>query len=379
MVFTPIKVGPMNVINRFMRSPCCEKLADNKTGVAEPKLLKYIEKLSEGKVGLIIPGYVYISQHGKAATRQTGLHNKQQMEVWRPTIEKVHKNGSKLVFQLAHAGSCLDPNEAHHEPYGVSDNALVPGTRAMTIQEIEETINEFVNSAKLAKEAGADGIQIHGAHCYLIATFLSPLFNRRTDKYGGSLENRIRIAQEITDEIKKANGKDFPVLIKMNTTDCLPGGMDKYEASKIVHALKGIDLFELSGGTTSMTIIRSRPVQSFYRKGKIDEINQYIETQRGNDAKYPFEENYHLENSKYIKQHNPDKTIAVVGGLRDLNVMEKIIQNKWADLVSLGRPLIRETHLVKDFMEGKKTRADCISCGECILRNPTGKCYYPTE
>ncbi|OHS97840.1 NADPH dehydrogenase [Tritrichomonas foetus] len=377
LVFKPIKVGNLTLMNRFMRSPCSEHRADPKTGIANAKLLKYIEQLGEGKVGLIVPGYVYISQRGKAGPAQTGLHTKEQAEVWRKTIEKVHSYGSKLVFQIAHAGSCLDPVSANHEPFGVSDGALNPEARAMTLQEIEETIQEFVDSAKLAKSVNADGVQLHGAHCYLLSTFLSPLFNRRTDKYGGSHENRIRIVQEITDEIKKACGNDFPVLIKMNSNDCVEGGTTPEIASKVVHSLKGIDLFELSGGTTAMTIIRSKPVSSFYKKAKIEEINYYIDTQRSNDAHYQFEENYFLEGAKLIKKENPDKLIAVVGGIRELSQMEEIVSSGAADIVSLGRPLIREPFLIRDFINGKKTRADCISCGECILRNPSGKCYFP--
>ena len=157
LLFSPIKVGPITIKNRFMRSPTYEGLA-NSDGT--PK-----KRLSEGEVGLIIPGYMYPMEACKAAPKQCAMYNDKHSNSWKNTVNKVHKNGSKIVFQICHAGV---PD--HLEKKGPS---TFPGLyNSLTKTEIEDIIESFRKSAVQSQKAGVDGVQLHGAHGYLFSSFI---------------------------------------------------------------------------------------------------------------------------------------------------------------------------------------------------------------
>jgi 2,4-dienoyl-CoA reductase-like NADH-dependent reductase (Old Yellow Enzyme family) len=366
-----------------MRSPVWEAMADEVTGVASPKLLKLMEDLSRGGVGLIIPGYVYVSKTGKAITKQTGLFNHETANVWKDTIERIHGNGSKFVFQICHGGNDCQPALIGDTPRGCSESPLIPGTRSMTIVEIEDTIQAFINSAKLASSVGADGVELHGAHGYLLSEFLSPAINRRTDKYGGTLENRLRIVQEITAGIRSVTDREsFTIGIKMNGHDFLDGGVTPELAAKHVHELNGIDFFEISCGFWNVTAtIRSIPRDSIFKGLSKEEVEQVKQTIKKEIPGVTYRNSYTLDLAEIIKSANPDRIIGSVGGHRELSEMNNAISSGKVDIISMARPFIREPHLVKMFERGEKTRAGCISCGECIWRpqGPSGvRCSWTT-
>ena len=378
VIFSPLKVGSMTIKNRFMRSPVWEALADEKTGLPTPKLLKAMVNLARGGVGLIVPGYVYISEDAHALPYQTGLYDTKTADAWKDTIKKMHSYGSKVVFQPCHGGCGCSPDIVG-TPRGCSGH--VPGTRAMTTAEVEETIDNFINSAKLAARAGADGVEIHAAHGYLLSEFLSPAVNKRTDRYGGSYENRIRIVKEIVEGIRKATDRNnFLIGIKMNGHDCLPGGVTPELAAREVHDFDGIDFFEISCGFSNvMSTIRSVIRGTLFKGLTQPQVELATAMLKREVPGFEFHHGYTVEYAEYVKKQNPNKVIASVGGLRDLDKMEEIVKSGKVDMVSLARPFLREPDLVNKFMKGKKT-ADCLSCGECILRRPDKngvKCTYP--
>ncbi|KAK8883157.1 hypothetical protein M9Y10_045805 [Tritrichomonas musculus] len=361
LLFTPIKIGPMTIKNRFMRSPTYESLG-NPDGTPKPRLLKMIERLSEGEVGLIIPGYVYTMENGKAAPRQCGLINQQQAYAWKSTIEKVHKNGSKLAFQLCHGGAGVNKDLEK-----VAPTAIPYFCKGLTTSEVEDIIDSFHKSALLAKSCGADGIEIHGAHGYLFSLFLSPLFNRRNDKYGGSLEGRARVISETAEAIRKSAGPDFSVLIKMNGNDFLPFSTTPELAAQYVNHLKSkIDLFEISCGIGNPDVI--------IRTKKVGFINKYF-------YHLKLEEGYNLKFAEYIKRKNPDANIACVGGFKTLSVMEDAVRKEKTDIISMSRALIREPDLVKRFQLHQATKSACKSDNYCIHHSEDHErglsCNYP--
>ena len=199
-LFSSFQCGPMTLPNRFIRSATWEGLADS-NGFPAQELFNKMVQLAKGGCGLIVPGYCYTIQHGRANPTQTGMTSKEHAQIWKETIDEIHKNGSKIMFQLAHGGDKCNQNDIGQQPIGCS--GLEPGSRAMTDAEICETIESFAKAAKYLKEAGADGVQLHAAHGYLLSQFLSPYLNRRTDKWGGVTENRTRIVFEIVNEIRK--------------------------------------------------------------------------------------------------------------------------------------------------------------------------------
>lgn len=361
LLFSPLKIGPMIIKNRFMRSPTYESLA-NPDGTPKPRLLRMVEKLAEGDVGLIVPGYVYPMEGAKAAPRQSALYNQKHADSWKSTIDKVHKFGSKIIFQICHGGVDVISGLEKKTP------SPLPGkSEALTISEIEDIINSFYKSSMLAKSCGADGIQFHSAHGYLLSTFLSPLFNRREDKYGGTIEGRSRIISEMSEAIRKGAGPDFSISIKLNGNDFLPFGTTPEIASEYVHHLKSkIDMFEISCGICNHTCT--------IRPKNVGFINRFI-------YGFKFEEGYNLKLAEYIKRKNPDTVIASVGGFKTVKFMEETMVKNKADIISLCRPFIREPDLVKKIFEKKVTQSECKHCNHCLFHleeNDHGViCDYP--
>lgn len=358
LAFTQIKVGPTVLRNRFLRSATWEGLCDD-NGFAKPQLLKQMVKLSEGHVGLIIPGFAFVQKNGKAIEKQLGLNTDAHAELWRDSISQIHKNGSKIMFQLVHGGAKSIGDSEKVTPSSI-------GGRELKIAEIEDIIDAFTQSAIRAKKVGADGIQLHGAHGLLISYFLSPLTNKRTDKYGGSTEKRVRFAAEIGESIKKATGNEFAVGIKINGDEYYPGGVDKEIAAQHMNLLKSkLDFFEIS-----CQLFNEGP-----RACRFTRLNP----EEAKKEKFPFFEGYLLEYTEYIKKMNPDAIISAVGGMRTLEFIESTLKNGKADLISMSRPFIRDPMCVKRMEDGKIAKVECKNCGECYnLFSSNGiRCTYP--
>jgi 2,4-dienoyl-CoA reductase-like NADH-dependent reductase (Old Yellow Enzyme family) len=223
----------------------------------------------------------------------------------------------------------------------------------MTKEEINETIVAFRDAAIRAQKAGFDGVQIHAAHGWLLSQFLSPFFNKRTDEYGGSLENRARIVMEVTKAIKGAVGEDFAVLVKINSDDFLPGGFNTDEMLKVSVMLEkaGIDAIEVSGGTIGALLT-----------GNID----------GSFSPASKKDVYYRDASKKLKE-KVRIPVMIVGGIRTFETAEELIKSGVADFISLCRPLIREPDLIKKWKSGNLKKSDCISDSACIQPGMEGK------
>jgi 2,4-dienoyl-CoA reductase-like NADH-dependent reductase (Old Yellow Enzyme family) len=213
----------------------------------------------------------------------------------------------------------------------------------MTLAEIEDTITAFGNAAYRVKVAGFDAVQIHAAHGFLISSFNSPYTNTRQDEWGGTAEKRMRFITEVYREVRRRVGDDYPVLIKLNADDCLEGGITFKEVSEIALRLEhlGTDAIEISGGMAESKA-------GFIRAG--------IDSRK--------KEAYFLPYAKRLKEV-VSLPLLLVGGIRSLEVAEEILDQGWADLISLSRPLIREPSLPNEWKIGRTEKAACISCGKC--------------
>jgi 2,4-dienoyl-CoA reductase-like NADH-dependent reductase (Old Yellow Enzyme family) len=265
----------------------------------------------------------------------------------------VHKAGGRIVMQLAHAGCQAKSDLTGLEPLGPSTREKQNGSRCreMTQPDISELIEAFAQGAIRAKTAGFDGVQIHAAHGYLLSEFLSGFFNKRTDAYGGSVENRARIVLEVLRSIKTSVGNDFPVLIKMNSEDFLDEGFTVDSMLETATLLEdaGVDAIELSGGTAYSG--KRIPV----RIVKID-----------SEEKEVF---YEAAAKRYKQQIKTP--LMLVGGIRSYEVADKLVEEGTADYVSLCRPLIREPNLISRWQRGDTRKATCLSDNLCF--GPTGK------
>ena len=225
----------------------------------------------------------------------------------------------------------------------------------MTVDDIKGVVKAFVQAAHRAKEAGFDGVQIHAAHGYLLSQFLSPVFNKRTDQYGGSVENRATALLEVLGNVRAAVGNDFPVLVKMNSQDFLEGGLTLEDSLRVASMLQegGIDAIELSGGT--------------FLSGKWSPSRAGIKNEE--------REAYFRDAAKAFKDQLQVPLI-LVGGIRSFNLAERLVDEGYADYISMSRPFIREPHLVKRWAGGDLRKAECISDNQCFSPAVAGEGIY---
>ena len=375
ILFTPAKIGSIELKNHFVRSATVECLASADNRLTE-KYYKVYERLAKGSVGLIIPGNYFVNSIGRAADKVLVIDRDDVIDDLRKLTEIVHRNGAKIVGQINHCGRQGNPNLIGEQPIGPSEvrNKLTSNKpREMSVQEIEETIKAFSSAAGRIKKAGFDGIQINGAHGYLVNQFLSSYTNRREDQWGGTMENRMHFVTRMYEEIRNEVGAEYPVLIKINCEDQISGGItleESIEMSKNLEAL-GFNAIEVSGGIYEAGFATT--------KGDIPKelISFFPENlQKASE----FKEGYFLPQAAEIKK-NVSIPVIAVGGMRKRKFMEQAILNGHADFIALSRPFIRQPNLVKQ-ME-KSPDADpinCINCNRCTweitVRYKPLRCYY---
>jgi 2,4-dienoyl-CoA reductase-like NADH-dependent reductase (Old Yellow Enzyme family) len=388
-LFSPMKIGSLELRNRFVRSATFEGMA-KENGEVSDDILKLYRNLSRGGIGLIISGFFYVDQSGKAFFNHIGIHSDEMIPGLKRLVQEVHENGGKIVFQLGHAGRQTTSKTTGQTPVGPSGKGRDPiyfvKPREMKEDDIQETIQSFVRAAERAVDAGADGIQLHGAHGYLINQFLSPFFNTRSDAWGRTEEDRFRFLEHVYTGIKSAIPKETPILIKLNTNDHTPRqGVTPELAAHYAQRLAGMgmDAVEISSGSafySFMNMSRGRvPVQElvdtmpFWKKpiAKIM-LSRLV-------GKYDLEEGYHLQAAKTIKPVLGEIPLILVGGMRRVDHMEEILQKGHSDFISMSRPFVREPFLVKMIEAGKTDRASCVSCNRCLGAIANGmplRCYY---
>ena len=386
LLFTPKKIGKIELPNRFVHSATYEGMAKG-SGEVSDELIKRYEKLAKGGAGLIIPGYMGVHPTGRAYPYQTSIDSDEMIPGLKTLADTVHREGGKIVFQLNHAGRQTTRGMIGQTPMAPSSNGRDPiyfvKPKEMAEDEIREMIKAFGAAARRAGQAGADGIQLHGAHGYLINEFLSPFFNTRTDSWGGSDENRFRFLKEVLQEIKTVVPDDFPILVKLNTHDYTPKpGITPNLAVKYAERLAalGIDGVEVSCGTGNysyMNMCRGDvPTDEFLKAlpwwqkpmgrlmiGKLE-------------GKYELEEGYNLAAARMIKPVLGDTPLFLVGGMRTVAHMEEVLENNDADFISMSRPFIREPFLVNKIKEGKMDRVSCVSCNRCFAAIPNDLPVY---
>jgi len=347
----------MELRNRFVHSATNEGMA-NEDGTMNDPLIRLREELAEGEVGLIIPGNAYVSEQGKSRPGQIGVQNDATIPGIARMAEAVHRHGSRLVLQLSHSGANMYVPAPKGYALGASDAKYTSlECRAMTKADIQQTVADFAAAAIRAKKAGCDGVQLHGAHSYLLSQFTSPYFNKRTDEYGGSLENRARFVLEVVRAVRSAVGPDYPLIIKVNSDDYLNGGFILADLVPYCLMLEkaGVDAIEVSGGThySDPRFFCSRPVGTV-----------------------PKDQELYFKQAAEFYRRSVRVPLILVGGVRSYQVAERTIASGLADYISMSRPLVREPSLVKRWREGDTRPSTCISCNLCFGPVRDGKGLY---
>lgn len=346
--FSPIMIKGMELRNRFMRSATHETAADESGRVTEKSISIY-KKLGEGNIGLIVSGYAFVSAHGQALRGQYSVHTDEMISGLIRMVKAVHDGGSKIALQIVHAG-----HAGVISPYlrEIGRECLAPSKlkgsefphREMTREEIEGIIDDFASATARACKAGFDAVQLHGAHGYLMSQFLSPITNKRTDIWGGSLENRRRFHIEVIKAIRHTVGSDFPLLIKFGIMDDAEGGTTLSEgidtAKEMVAA--GVDAIEVSFGIGG----------------------DFMQRVIGKEAD-PENERPWFRQRTIALRRAVSVPVIIVGGIRSFGMAETILNAGEADIISMSRPFIREPQLVRRWLAGDRRPAKCITCMQC--------------
>ena len=346
-LFDETNLNGMILKNRLVRSATWEGMAAP-DGRPTAKLAAQYATLAQGGVGLIITGYAYICPDGKQLPGQLGIHSDEFCPDMRLLAETVHREGGKICLQLVHSGgqtSTVSAGRRPLAPSAVKVDQYPETSEELTDEGIQKLITLFGDGARRAWECGFDAVQLHAAHGYLINQFLSPLTNRRTDRWGGDIEGRCRFLMESYRSIRANVGPDYPVLVKLNGSDNLADGLTLDDAVHAARALdsEGIDAIEVSSGTPA--------------SGAETPVRQHIDT--------PAQEAYNLSLAKRIRSA-VSCPVMVVGGIRSYEVSSGIIRRDEADYIALSRPFIREPDLPRRWHEGDETNARCISCNGCF-------------
>lgn len=334
--------------NRFVRSATNEGMAED-DGSCTQRLIDLCRQLVHGQVGLIISGHMYVSKQGKAGRNQTGIYTDGLIDGLSRLTDAVHRDGGKIICQIAHAGLQADSDLTGLEPIGPSviKAKLSKKPRQMSVEDIDRVVKAFGDAAGRAKKSGFDGVQIHAAHGYLLSQFLSGFYNKRTDNYGGSVANRARIVLEVFNAVRESVGDNFHVQIKLNAADFLEDGFTVDEMLVVAKMLEdaGIGAIELSGGA-------------------IDSSGEYSPVRVEKRPSREWEVFYRDQARRFKETINIP--LLLVGGIRSCEVAEQIVSDGIADYISLCRPLIAEPLLVKRWADGDRRRAECVSDNACF-------------
>lgn len=357
--FDKVEVQNLEFKNRFIRSAIWEGLATEEGEVTE-KLIDFYKELSSGGVGTIITGFTNVVKYDKPAHCMIGAYDDKFIEGLKELVQEVHKNNCKIFLQLVVGGSQGRPGSSE-KIVGPSAH-INPVTKQeaieLSIDEILFLEEKFKEAAIRAKKAGFDGVEIHGAHGYLLSQFMNPLFNKREDLYGGSIENRSRFLIETYEKIREGVGEDYPVYVKTNCEDFIEGGATQDEMMWVCKELskKNIDLIEISGGS-----VVSRRNEGVIRVG----------------IKTIADEGYFQEFSTKLSSEI-DTPVSIVGGIKSYEKVQEILENTNIKFISLARPLLCEPNLINKWKEKDYARAFCKSCNGCL--NPKGsRCIFKVD
>jgi len=332
----------VEIKNRLFKSAMSEQLGtkDHNPTIG---LATLYSTWSQGGLGISMSGNIMIDRNALGEPKNVVLDEQSDLSIFKAWTKAGTANKTHLWAQLNHPGKQI-PNFISKEPVAPSAISLEGGLekgfnkpRALTETEIQGIIKKFATSARLAKEVGFTGVQIHGAHGYLVSQFLSPRHNQREDQWGGTLENRMRFVREVYRNIRKEVGEKFPVAIKLNSADFMRGGFTEEESMVVVKTLaeEGIDLIEISGGT--------------YESPSMVGHNMEERTKQ--------REAYFLQYAEKVRDI-VDTPLAVTGGFRSANVMNEALQSGATDFIGLGRPLAVDPEIPNKLMTNGNHRIE---------------------
>lgn len=357
-LFKPSKIGGMALANRVIMAPMYTQIADE-NGFVSDRLCAYYEERARGGMGLIIVENTAVARGGESGTREPAIFDDTYLDGLSKLAGVIHKYGVKAAIQLHHAGRQRPAHLGQPvAPSPIACKFVKSQPRELKTEEADELVEQYAEGALRAKKAGFDAIEFHGAHGYLICQFLSAYTNKRTDKYGGSLENRMRFALDIVKKTRQKVGPGFPVLFRISAKEFVPEGLDLDQTKVIARALQdtGVDCVDVSAGNYETGQWSCQP--GWMPRGCL----------------VPFAEE--------IKK-NVSVPVIVAGRMVDPRLANKVLQEGKADFIALGRPFLTDPQILIKAKEGRyddiRMCMACCNCMDSLMRGQPITCSINAE
>jgi 2,4-dienoyl-CoA reductase-like NADH-dependent reductase (Old Yellow Enzyme family) len=322
----PIKAGKLTLNNRLVMPPMATSKAGADGQVSQDIIDYYAEKSEGGYISLIIIEHSFIMQAGKASEQQMSIAEDNMVEGLKGLAAVIHKNGTKAVMQINHAGSAASEVVIGTTPVGPSAvanprNGKIP--KELTHEEIQDIVQHFAAAARRVKEAGFDGVEIHSAHGYLLNQFFSPLSNKRTDEYGGDIYGRLHIHIQIIEAVRIECGEDFPILLRLGASDFIDGGITIEDSQIAAREFEkaGVSILDISGGFSGYNV-----AELVGRQGYFAPLTEAIK--------------------KVVSI-----PVILTGGITDINAAEQLLTEGKTDLVGVGRAILKDSNWAQRSIE----------------------------
>ncbi|MEI2640469.1 MAG: NADH:flavin oxidoreductase [Microthrixaceae bacterium] len=376
-LFEPARLGKLTLRNRFIKAATFEGVSPY--GRVTDELIEFHREMAEGGVAMTTVAYMAVASEGRTH-RDCLMARTEALGDLRALADAVHGEGALISTQLGHAGPVANAssNGAKSLAPGRMFNPLgLRFAKAADAGDIARVIADYERATGLCVQAGFDALEVHVGHNYLLSSFLSPKLNRRSDAYGGSIENRARFTLEVMRAVRSAAGRDVAVTAKLNMVDGYRGGLNIEDSLQVAKWLQDedlVDAIELTAGSSLMNPM-------FYFKGD-PPVKEFVETLpwylRGGFRMvgdkflktYPYEEAYFAEMARRFREAL-DLPLILMGGVSDLETAEAAIAEGF-DFVAMGRALLHDPFLIDAYRTGKGSESGCIHCNLCMTTIYTG-------
>lgn len=372
--FAPLTIGPLTLRNRFIKSATNE--GASRGGIPTKQMVRLHESIAQGGIGMTTLAYCAVSNDGRTLPDQIVLDSHSQPHL-RALTDAVHRHGAAVSAQITHGG-CFTflPPEQSARPLSASGGFNKVGVmsgmlrkQAMTETDMERVINEFVRGARLARESGFDAVELHMGHGYLLSQFISPLYNKRRDAYGGSLERRLRFPTQVLRRVLDAVGKDMAVLCKFSMTEGVRAGHTPEQGAEVARLLEreGAHMLVLSAGMNveSMTTMFG---STFPKENRVKMSNPLINLamyiKSLTEPHVDYRELYLLEHARKVRAA-VKLPLAYLGGVKSLAGIEQAMAEGF-DAVAMGRVLLAENDYVNKLQQGLSRDSICTACNRCV-------------
>ena len=370
--FAPAQLGPITLRNRIIKAATFEGRTPKR--VVTPELVEFHRRFAAGGVGMTTVAYCAVTRAGSTDGHQIVLDNPEVAPGLRMLTDAVHAEGAAVAAQIGHAGPVANPmgtKSPSVAPSRVFSPLGMRRTQAVTTDDLARITSLYADGARVLRDAGFDAIEVHIGHGYLLSAFLSPRLNKRTDEWGGSLENRARFPRQVVSAVREAAGRDIAVTAKVNMADGVRGGLWLDESigfARMLEADGALDAITLTGGSSF-----ENPMYLFRGEAPVAEMAEMFPGVLKTGMKlfggrffkeYPFEEAYFLPYARQFREAL-SMPLVLLGGINRLPTIVEALGEGFA-FVQLGRALLREPEFVAEMQKDASRESLCIHCNKCM-------------